>query len=70
MKIEKNIPMPVRNKTRELAADMEVNDSVFFDDCDKKGRSRSNYLRAELRKLARQGITRSVDGGYRVWRVK
>ncbi len=69
MKIEKNIPIPQGNIPK-LAADMEVNDSVFFDDCDRKGRSRSNYLRAELRKLARQGITRSVDGGYRVWRTK
>jgi len=69
MKIEKNIPIPQGNMSK-IAAEMQVNDSVFFDDCEKKGRSRGNHLCAELRKLERQGTTRSVEGGFRVWRVK
>lgn len=68
-KIEKNIPIPTAH-VRQLAADMQVNDSVFFDDCDRKGRSRGDALMAQLRKLSRQGTTRSVEGGYRVWRIK
>jgi len=68
-KIEKNVPIPKGNISK-LAVEMQVNDSVFFDDHDKKGRSRGDALMAQLRKLSRQGTTRSVEGGYRVWRVK
>ena len=30
-KIEKNIPMPEKNKMREVASKMDVKDSVFFE---------------------------------------
>lgn len=65
MKIEKDIPMPVRNKTRELASKMEVNDSVLF-----KTRSQGCYLIVNLKKLGFHGRCRKVDDGFRVWRVK
>ena len=68
MKIEKNIPVPERNKARAVASEMNVEDSVFFEGA--KGRSQGCNLLANLKKLGLQGICRKVEGGFRVWRVK
>ena len=67
-KIEKNIPMPNRNKMREVASKMDVKDSVFFEG--PKGKSKGSNLCVNLQTLGRQGRCRKVEGGYRVWRVK
>ena len=67
-KIEKNIPMPERNKIRAVASKMDVGDSVFFEG--QQGRSQGCNLLANLKKLGLQGICRKVEGGFRVWRVK
>jgi len=66
-KIEKNIPMPEKNKMREVASKMDVNDSVFFEGS--KGRSKGCDLAAKLKKLGRKGSCRKVENGYRVWRI-
>jgi len=67
-KIEKNIPIPSRNKIRAVASKMNVEDSVFFEG--PKGRSQGCNLLANLKKLGLQGICRKVENGYRVWRIK
>tara|TARA_R100000734_G_scaffold14744_1_gene10898 strand:+ start:825 stop:1037 length:213 start_codon:yes stop_codon:yes gene_type:complete len=67
-KIEKNIPIPNRNKMLELASEMDVGDSVFFEG--QQGRSRGNNLCYNLHRLELKGRCRKVEGGYRIWRVK
>tara|TARA_R100001510_G_C7454634_1_gene77909 strand:+ start:184 stop:444 length:261 start_codon:yes stop_codon:yes gene_type:complete len=67
-KIEKNIPIPYRNKMLVLASEMDVGDSIFFEG--QQGRSRGNNLCANLQKLELDGCVRKVEGGYRVWRTK
>jgi hypothetical protein len=67
-KIEKNIPVPERNKIRTIASKMNVEDSVFFEG--PKGRSQGCNLLAHIKKLGFQGTFRKVEGGYRVWRIK
>lgn len=66
--IEKGIPMPKRggwSKYSKTIYEMGVGDSVFFteqkDACNFQKQSRRLGLRMSFR---------SVDGGWRVWRVK
>lgn len=72
MKIEKNIPLPMKHRMVQLAADMELTDSVFFKDGgtgDGHSRKKGNSLVAQLKRLNRKGIIQRVEGGFRVWRL-
>ena len=71
--IEKNIPMPTRSVAKLLAREMEISDSVFFEDSTQLphiSRSKSSALCKELRNMKRKGTTKKVEGGLRVWRVE
>jgi len=71
MIIEKNIPIPTKNKYPLL--DMEVGDSFFVSveagDLPKT-RTRLNTAISRKGNTGRAFITRSVDGGLRVWRTE
>jgi hypothetical protein len=75
MKIEKNIPMPRPRNPRSIARsydwpDMQVDDSVFFDN-EPKG-SQSNPSVAAKCWGANHGAefsSRSEGNGVRIWRV-
>ena len=71
MKIEKGIAPPSKKiKVAYSFADMEVNDSVFFDG-ELMG-SQSNAAAAARitgRKYGRKFTTRTMDGGVRIWRI-
>lgn len=78
IKIEKNIPVPARNSSRQLFpyADMMVGDSFHIPttvDSDKDtGRRLRGTASAFSRKSAADGVRfsiRKMDNGYRVWRV-
>ena len=67
MKIEKNIPIPPRGnqKNTVLFEKMEVGDSVLVEN-----RQKSMSVANALNRKGRKAVTRSVDGGIRVWRTK
>jgi len=71
MKIEKNIPIPARQKTgkpmsveSKTALKMKPGESVFIPE-------RKMYMRliSALRKANLSYVSRAVDGGWRIWRV-
>ena len=69
-KIEKGIPLPKpkagkKSKGRQLIDDMEVGDSVFFENS-----ADANRLRWRLHNNGMLPAIRGVDGGHRVWRLK
>lgn len=66
--IEKKHPVPGRNargKWQDLAARMKPGHSVLV----KQGHERSG-LAAAIRKAGYQPATRTVENGFRVWRIK
>lgn len=67
MKIDKNIPMPTptRGTTLDVVTQLEIGDSVFFDD-----RVLAQNFAQAFRKFGRKATTRKVEGGVRVWRVE
>lgn len=75
IKIEKNVPIPDTDSTEYPILEMEVGDS-FFVPCEKakKGKTRNriwNKIRSQMTKkeLIRDHTVRSVEGGFRVWRL-
>jgi hypothetical protein len=71
--IEKGIPMPKEARGRKRLwpfADMEVGDSFFLaGDSAKCQRVLTNASRYYRNKTGAVFVTRSVEGGARVWRV-
>lgn len=72
-RIDKNVEMPGRKdrpgKWKDLAKQMEVGDSVFFEDVtpmDNPVRS----LRTAATTLGQRVRSISIDGGVRVWRIE
>ena len=71
MKIEKNIPPPVRSTAAHLVDDfdaMEVGDSAFLDGLLPNSPEMSN-LRARATRKGRKIITAREGSGVRLWRV-
>ena len=74
VKIEKNIPMPRRQSTKYLFADkIDVNDSFFIGVKNEKETHRHmlkwlSGVKRINKKYKFKG--RSVEGGFRIWRVK
>ena len=74
IKIEKNIPIPpTKPRGRQSPfpfAEMEVNDSFFFDN--PKGHKQWNSPHAWRRKFQPDWkfVIRPENGGFRCWRVK
>jgi hypothetical protein len=69
MKIEKNVPMPILRRSYPWA-DMEINDSVFFDD-EPKGTQSKPAIGANVwggRNNAKFSA-RKEGNGVRIWRV-
>ena len=73
MKIDSGVPMPEkkgkRGKWQEVASQMKVGDSVFFEDTrstDNKPRS----LRTAAMSLGMKVKFFAIDGGVRVWRIE
>jgi hypothetical protein len=80
LQIEKNIPMPPNwqkhstrkhDEIKETLYAMEVDDSVFFHDYQEavRFRGRAHNYKNTLRDFDRNFAIRTVDGGWRVWRV-
>ena len=70
IEIEKNVPMPSRNKNTSVAGAlerMEVGDSIFCKD--KTPTALGGALTYGKRKTGNKFASRSVDGGVRVWRT-
>lgn len=70
MIIEDNIPMPTKKRGRKghidiLTDNMEVGDSVLLDDA-----TRANNIRRSLTNKNFNAVVRTVEGGYRVWKLK
>lgn len=74
MKIEKNIPIPTGKATKYPWAEMEVGDSFLFEceysnskqtnlHCNAIGWSKRNRIESKY-------VTKKVDGGVRIWRIK
>ena len=73
MKIHSGVPMPERKrkqgKWQEIASQMKVGDSVFFEGArstDNKPRS----LRTAAMSLGMKVKFFAIDGGVRVWRIE
>lgn len=66
-KPEKGIPIPHREygMWREVALKMEVGESVFFPTL-----AHAPALHAGLKNAGFKAVTRKVEDGYRVWRIK
>ena len=68
IKIEKGIPMPDPRKKYEMP-DLEVGDSVFLE----VGTTQSPEVLSIAGRAKRKGwstMSRSVEGGVRIWRTK
>ena len=67
MKIEKNVPVNKANRdgSANLARQMEVGDSILLNN-----RNQCGYILSVLLKDGKKGISRQVEGGFRVWRTK
>lgn len=73
MKIDSGVPMPEKKrkqgKWQEIASQMKVGDSVFFEDTratDNQPRS----LRTAAVSLGMRVKFFAIDGGVRVWRIE
>lgn len=68
--VEKNIPMPPSRKSVEAYpwAEMLAGDSFFA--AGQKQSNMSSMASVQGRKRGWKFVTRSVEGGVRVWRVK
>lgn len=68
-KIERGIPLPPASKARKYSFDeMEVGDSVFFEDVSLR-RKFYNAAKAMGKRHGYKFSSRKVDGGFRIWRV-
>lgn len=67
MKIEENIPIPknIHGEKIVLLKHMKIGDSIFVPTC-----MEANTIRNTLRRLKYKGLSRKVENGYRVWRIK
>lgn len=71
MDFEKNIPIPKRSKYSWSWKDMQVGDSVYFDDCKiahSAGMSLRQYIR--LNRLSWKITVRKENTGKRIWRTE
>lgn len=68
LKIEKGIKIVGKEtSTSEISKQMDINDSIFF----KTKQESATFYQTCVRvaKGEKKFISRSVEGGYRVWRV-
>ncbi len=70
MIVEDGIPMPTKKRGRRghidiLTDNMEVGDSVLLDDY-----YRANNIGRSLRSKNFNAVVRTVEGGYRVWKLE
>ena len=70
LEIEKGIPMPAPRAWGITAAlrKMDVGDSIFLRG--KKSNNITTIVAILTKKTERKFVTRMVDGGTRVWRIK
>ena len=73
MKIDSGVPMPERKrkqgKWQEIASQMIVGDSVFFEDT-RSTDSKPRSLRTAAVSLGMRVKFFAIDGGVRVWRIE
>ena len=73
MKIDSGVPMPEkkwkRGKWQEVACQMKVGDSVFFEDT-RSTDSKPRSLRTAAMSLGMKVKFFAIDGGVRVWRIE
>ena len=73
MKIDSGVPMPEkkgkRGKWQEVAEQMKVGDSVFFEDT-RSTDSKPRSLRTAAMSLGMKVKFFAIDGGVRVWRIE
>lgn len=73
MKIDSGVPMPEkkgkRGKWQEIASQMKVGDSVFFEDT-RSTDSKPRSLRTAAMSLGMRVKFFAIDGGVRVWRIE
>jgi hypothetical protein len=70
LKIEKGIPAPrVRGEYYQLIEQMEIEDSVLFPPEARKSAYNAVHF-ANKQHRRRHYISRRVEDGYRVWRIK
>lgn len=69
MQIDKNIPLAKAKFGRKTSTpymnEMEVGDSVLFED-----RVIANRLRSNMQNIGMLPAIRKVEDGFRVWRIK
>lgn len=66
--IERGIEIPgLRSKIpyRRILDSLEVGDSVLM-----PNRNAANHLASQFYSQGKRGLTRTVEGGVRVWRIK
>ena len=70
IKIEKDVPMPEFRASGVTAAlrRMDVGDSIFLRG--KKSNNITTIVGILTKKTERKFMTRTVEGGIRVWRIK
>ncbi len=68
LKIEKGIPYPGRRVGRYPWHEMEVGDSVFFDDSYKVSTVRQSSYNHGRKHGKKFGYSK-VQGGFRIWRI-
>ena len=73
MKIHSGVPMPEikrkQGKWQEIASQMNVGDSVFFEDT-RSTDSKPRSLRTAAVSLGMRVKFFAIDGGVRVWRIE
>ena len=75
IKIDKNIPVPANASARYPWAEMEVGDSFFVEDKEniysqQSSLSTAGRVWANAHKNGSKFITRKVEKGLRIWRIK
>ena len=66
-KIEKNIPISTHGKSgvwSKLATEMKIGDSILLEK-----KSQATGLRTALNRFGYKATTRTVEGGFRIWKL-
>jgi hypothetical protein len=66
IKVDKNIPLPTNVSSKYPFKEMKVGDSFLITG---KTSSQVSYLMNEAKKHGYKCISRTIDGGCRVWRI-
>jgi len=70
MQIDKGEQLPLQNKLRYPFADMDVGDSLFFEELSQvESAANAAYAYEKKKKNGFKVTRRKLENGYRLWRI-